>query len=153
MIRRLATYVVAMAAVGGALTAQGATLAEAATPECNSTRTYVGEVGPIGGFEIVFPSRGASSTCLMRQGASGAEVKALQFALRNVYYKQYHIGAANIAIDGVFGAGTKAALKAAQNRHNLTADGVYGPATRNKLCWATVGHPTSYPQCGIGVYF
>lgn len=153
MIRKIAAYVAAITVMGGALAAQGASVAEAATPECNSTRTYTDEVGPIGGFEITYPSRGGSSTCLMREGANGKQVKALQFALRNVYYKQYNISAANITIDGAFGPATKAALKAAQRRHNLTADGIYGPATRNKLCWATAGFPTSYPQCGVGAYF
>lgn len=71
---------------------------------------------------------------LLRLGSRGADVLALQRALRS------H-GAA-IAADGVFGRRTAAAVRHFQRQHHLEADGVVGPKT-----WRALGvhvHPTAH---------
>jgi len=55
-----------------------------------------------------------------RQGSRGAWVKMLQEAL-------------GVDADGIFGAGTDAALKAYQKQEGLTADGVAGRSTYKAL--------------------
>lgn len=63
---------------------------------------------------------------------SGSGVKAVQEALAaNHYYPNK--GAKNNGIDGVYGPKTADAVKRYQSMHGLTADGIYGPATRKKL--------------------
>lgn len=59
----------------------------------------------------------------LRRGNSGDEVADLQ-ALLNAKY------GADLDIDGVFGAKTEAAVKAFQQAHGLTADGIVGSKTR-----------------------
>jgi peptidoglycan hydrolase-like protein with peptidoglycan-binding domain len=56
----------------------------------------------------------------VKRGSKGESVKKLQAAL-------------GISADGIFGAGTEAALKRWQTANNLSADGVAGPQTLEKL--------------------
>ena len=53
---------------------------------------------------------------LYKLGSRGAVVKQIQTAL-------------HLIADGIYGQNTKAAVEAFQREHNLTADGVVGPAT------------------------
>lgn len=64
-------------------------------------------------------SKGSTNVTLT-VGSRGDEVKAMQAAL-------------NISADGVFGPGTKRAVRAFQSKNGLTADGVAGPMTLKKL--------------------
>lgn len=59
---------------------------------------------------------------VLKQGSRGPAVQKLQ---------QYLVSATKIALalDGIFGIGTKAAVQAFQRARGLTADGVVGPAT------------------------
>ncbi|MFE7268404.1 GH25 family lysozyme [Streptomyces sp. NPDC057592] len=59
------------------------------------------------------------------QGANGAAVKAAQAQLAGYGNR--------IAVDGAFGPATQAAAVAFQRSHGLTADGIIGPKTWNKL--------------------
>lgn len=63
---------------------------------------------------------------ILRRGARGEAVQGLQNRLRA-------IGVYDGEIDGVFGAGTEAAVKAAQVKFGLGVDGVVGSAT-----WAAI---------------
>jgi peptidoglycan hydrolase-like protein with peptidoglycan-binding domain len=65
-------------------------------------------------------------TRLIQRGARGWDVAALQFLLARR-------GHAPGAIDGVFGAGTGAAVLAFQRAAGLAADGIAGPATIGAL--------------------
>ena len=63
---------------------------------------------------------------VLRQGSKGGEVKEVQRRLKLWGYY-------NGSVDGVFGAGTKAAVVAFQKKNGLTADGVVGLATYKAL--------------------
>lgn len=60
------------------------------------------------------------------QGASGNYVRAIQNMCK------YNAGV-SITVDGVFGSGTRSAVKAFQNRHNLPDDGIVGYDTWAKM--------------------
>ncbi|WP_240797349.1 D-Ala-D-Ala carboxypeptidase family metallohydrolase [Streptomyces sp. F001] len=64
----------------------------------------------------------------LSQGSSGADVTQLQIRLGG--YPGY---GSVLAVDGDFGPATAAALKRFQSAYGLTADGVAGPNTFNKL--------------------
>ena len=63
---------------------------------------------------------------VLKQGSSGGEVKEVQRRLKQWGYY-------NGSVDGVFGAGTRAAVVAFQKKNGLTADGVVGKATYKAL--------------------
>ena len=65
-------------------------------------------------------------TAVLRQGATGGEVKELQRRLKNW---GYYSG----AVDGIYGKGTVEAVKKFQKKNGLTADGVAGIATYRAL--------------------
>lgn len=69
-----------------------------------------------------------TTRCLMGVGSSGQGVEALQHTLNQCYD-------AGLAMDGIFGPRTRAALINAQRRAGTTPDGVYGPNTRDALRW------------------
>lgn len=64
---------------------------------------------------------------LVRRGSRGGAVKTLQAALNRTD--------ARLAVDGVFGPNTLAAVKAYQKRKKLVVDGIVGPRT-----WASLGY-------------
>jgi len=102
--------------------------AQAATPTCSRSISYA----TVHGFTASIPAAGSNVSCLLASGNSGSAVQALQFTLNECYDE-------SLAIDGVFGANTKAALKRAQSDEGQTADGVYGPRTRDSLHWRVAG--------------
>ncbi len=66
------------------------------------------------------------TAAVLRQGAKGDEVKEVQRRLKLWGYY-------NGNVDGVFGAGTRAAVVAFQQKNGLKADGVVGKATYKAL--------------------
>ncbi|HKT44975.1 MAG TPA: peptidoglycan-binding domain-containing protein [Gaiellaceae bacterium] len=68
----------------------------------------------------------ALPTATSKPGDTGAQVRALQRALKSLGYQ---VG----TIDGQYGPTTKAAVAAFQQTAGLTADGVFGPKTLNAL--------------------
>ena len=70
------------------------------------------------------PAQAASGT--LRRGSKGAAVTQLQQALKN-------LGFYTMKIDGIYGKGTQAAVKAYQRKNGLVADGIAGPKTLGKL--------------------
>lgn len=70
-------------------------------------------------------------TVTIRQGNRGSDVLQLQFLLN--YISQFYNNILPPVQDSVFGAGTTDAVKSFQQLFNLTADGVVGPRTWEKL--------------------
>ncbi len=70
-------------------------------------------------------------TSVLRQGSRGNDVLQLQFLLN--YIAQFYPSVLTVTQDSVFGSGTANAVKSFQTQFGLTADGVVGPATWNKL--------------------
>jgi N-acetylmuramoyl-L-alanine amidase len=69
---------------------------------------------------------GVSASALSKMGSRGTEVRNIQTRLKNWgYYKG--------SIDGIYGTQTKNAVIAFQKKHNLTADGIAGPKTLEKI--------------------
>ena len=65
-------------------------------------------------------------TAVLKQGASGGEVKELQRRLKQWGYY-------NGAVDGIYGKGTVEAVKKFQKKNGLTADGIAGLETFKAL--------------------
>ena len=65
---------------------------------------------------------------VLKQGSTGNQVKALQ---RMLYAMKYDLG--SNPIDGSFGSKTDKAIRSYQGSNGLTADGIVGQATWNKL--------------------
>lgn len=72
------------------------------------------------------PPSNNSSTVTFSAPAGSANVRALQEVLNTVFN-------AGLTVDGVLGNNTTNALKKAQTKMNITADGKYGPKTRNAI--------------------
>ncbi len=80
-------------------------------------------------------------SALSKMGSRGTEVRNIQTRLKDW---GYYTG----AIDGIYGTKTRDAVRAFQRKHGLTADGVAGPATLEKI-----GLPTgSSGSGGVGGY-
>ena len=67
----------------------------------------------------------------LRQGDRGDSVRRVQFFLRIASYNYSSIP--DVTVDGIFGSATTAAVKAFQKEFGLTADGVVGPTTWQKM--------------------
>ena len=67
----------------------------------------------------------------LRTGSSGSAVEQLQFWLNTI--SQYVSSIPSVTVDGRFGSGTAAAVRAFQRRYGLTVDGVVGEATWNAV--------------------
>ncbi|WP_262848429.1 peptidoglycan-binding domain-containing protein [Mumia quercus] len=109
-----------------------ATPAHAATPTCTeAVRKYSAS-----GERMFIPVQYStlSPTCVMKRGNRNNAVKYLQEVMRDTY--DY-----NIAVDGDFGPATQSALISLQRRLGITADGVYGPQTRDAICWPLYYEP------------
>lgn len=68
---------------------------------------------------------------LLRQGDRGETVRLAQYFLRVI--SNYYNSVRPIAVDGIFGSGTKNAVIDFQRRFGLSPDGIIGPATWNSL--------------------
>lgn len=112
--------------------------AHAAYGTCNTIYKYdPPNLGP-GNYRPVPARTGNGTSCYMgyHQGSTLA-VKTLQKAILTCHSGTW---AANKirnsgGADGIYGSGTAAAVESLQKLFGLTADGVYGPKTRDKLQW------------------
>lgn len=84
-----------------------------------------------------------ASAAVYQQGSRGATVRTIQKKLKNWGYY-------NGAVDGIYGAKTKSAVKYFQRKNNLTADGIVGNKTLAAL-GMSVG-TNSNQSSGTGSY-
>lgn len=126
---RLATLAMLVAAIlgGSVMSASGAYASDWGPCEKGPYHTLTG-----GSVTASLPSEGTelSKVCLSRQGDAGSGVSALQRAMKACYGQ-------NIATDGQFGPATRNALLNVQRRLGVTADGIYGPETGNRMYFPT----------------
>ena len=92
----------------------------ATTNQITSTPTTTATTTPATSPSILAP------TTTLKPGDTGAQVKRLQRALASLGYT---VG----KVDGDYGTSTKTALEQFQTAQKLTADGVFGAATRTAL--------------------
>jgi len=81
---------------------------------------------------VVGPQTWPRLIITVRQGATGPAVRAAQDELA-------HKDGAGIAVDGVFGPATDAAVRAFQRAHGLDQDGIVGPRTWQALVTGSGG--------------
>ena len=85
----------------------------------------------------------------LRTGSTGGAVEQVQFWLNTI--SQYVSSIPSVTVDGVYGAGTAAAVRAFQRRYGLTVDGVVGETTWNAIyaqfrsIQVDNGIPNAYP--------
>lgn len=77
---------------------------------------------------IVGPNTWGALAVTLRQGSNGNAVRALQVELNAKR-------GAGLAVDGVFGSGTDAAVRSFQSHAGIGVDGVVGPTTWRNLVW------------------
>jgi peptidoglycan hydrolase-like protein with peptidoglycan-binding domain len=76
---------------------------------------------------IVGPMTYPKLIITVMSGSKGDAVSAVQHNLR------YSYGDTTLAVDGIFGAKTEAAVKAFQKKFKIAVDGIVGPVTWNAL--------------------
>jgi len=72
------------------------------------------------------PNNGGDIVTILQLGSTGDAVKQLQEDLNKVL-------GIHLAVDGIFGPATQAAVKSFQLQHGLTVDGIYGPQTAQAM--------------------
>ena len=70
---------------------------------------------------------------VLKKGAKGEQVKAMQALLIGYGYKMTDASGKSYGADGSFGGATENAVKAFQKKNGLTVDGSVGPVTWKKL--------------------
>ena len=98
-------------------------------------------------------SDGTWGGTVLRTGSRGGAVEQLQFWLNTI--SQYVASIPSVTVDGRFGSGTAAAVRAFQKRYGLTVDGVVGEATWNAIyaqffsIQSDNGTPNAYPGTAL----
>lgn len=114
----------------------------------NDARIYGYAVPDYTGEEIIEnnPSESYTKKPLVYKGKTGETVKYIQNKLIN---KGYFLG--RTGADGIFGFQTEKAVRQFQIDSNLSADGIIGPLTWEKLEDPTIVISSSYPGNIIGM--
>ena len=89
----------------------------------------------------------------LRVGSTGSEVEQVQFWLSTL--AQYESSIPSVTVDGVYGSGTAAAVRAFQRLYGLTVDGIVGRTTWTELydqfrsIQSDNGTPNAYPGTAL----
>ena len=98
-------------------------------------------------------SDGTWGGTVLRTGSTGSAVEQLQFWLNTL--AQYNSAIPSVTVDGVFGSGTAAAVRAFQRKYGLTVDGVVGRTTWTEVydqfrsIQSDNGTPNAYPGTAL----
>ena len=98
-------------------------------------------------------SDGTWGGTVLRTGSTGSAVEQLQFWLNTL--AQYDSAIPSVTVDGVFGSGTAAAVRAFQRKYGLTVDGVVGRTTWTEVydqfrsIQSDNGIPNAYPGTAL----
>ena len=90
---------------------------------------------------------------VLKQGSTGSEVEQVQFWLSTL--AQYESSIPSVTVDGVYGSGTAAAVRAFQRLYGLTVDGIVGRTTWTELyaqfrsIQSDNGNPNAYPGTAL----
>ena len=90
---------------------------------------------------------------VLKQGSTGSEVEQVQFWLGTL--AQYESSIPSVTVDGVYGSGTAAAVRAFQRLYGLTVDGIVGRTTWTELydqfrsIQSDNGTPNAYPGTAL----
>lgn len=123
----MATGALLAGLLGGALVS--APSASAANSPCSHGSYVYNKVTNPTSYKYIPYVTGDWSDCWLDRGMSNTAVRALQKNLNSCYgYK--------LETDGVFGALTESALISVQKKVGVSADGDYGPNTRDAMSWA-----------------
>lgn len=114
----------------------------------NDARIYGYAVPDYTGEEVIEnnPSESYTNKPLVYKGKTGETVKYIQNKLIN---KGYFLG--RTGADGIFGFQTEKAVRQFQIDNSLSADGIIGPLTWEKLEDSTIVISSSYPGSIIGM--
>ncbi len=141
--RVLSPAVAAVAGLGTVVLAPA--VAEAALPRCTTVRSVNGTSPGSDDIVSIPTTSSGSRNCILRSGnrdnSSDSPIIELRYALNQCTTGD------NIGVDGIYGTETKNLISLIQALHDLTADGVYGPATRKKLDWPSVGRHEGDRSC------
>jgi peptidoglycan hydrolase-like protein with peptidoglycan-binding domain len=135
-LRRI-TQALTVALVAGVAVVAVPAAAQAAVRPCNTQLTVVDtDTSTWDEYHSPAPAdlaivQGPSGSCNLQQGASTTAVRAIQNAMKRCY------GESGLVVDGIFGAGTRAALIRTQAKVGTSRDGIYGPATGSRMVWPT----------------
>ena len=80
---------------------------------------------------------------LLQEGMTGQAVRNLQYYIS--YLSRYYQTIPSVAVDGIFGPATKAAVIDVQNTFDLTPDGIVGPYTWQRIYNAYLGIARTIP--------
>lgn len=108
--------------------------AEAATPHCNDIAFFHSTWLPPDRILLPIYKATGSVTCTLSRGDHNIAVEVLQSALVDIYDQ-------HITVDSDFGPATQQALKNVQAELRISADGIYGPQTRDHICWPDADYP------------
>lgn len=137
LILAFGAFAMPMAQAGAAgLSTPQASTADTPEPKNDTPPTWctgTGNYGPnISVTWILHIPDVSSSDCYLVKGLSRRDsVESLQRTLNRCYGE-------NLVPDGIFGDRTEGALWRAQVEEGITADGEYGPQTRDALAWHVV---------------
>lgn len=114
----------------------------------NDARIYGYAVPDYTGEEVVEnnPSESYTNKPLVYKGKTGETVKYIQ---NKLIIKGYFVG--RTGVDGIFGFQTEKAVRQFQIDNSLSADGIIGPLTWEKLEDSTIVISSSYPGSIIGM--
>lgn len=129
MRTRIATALATLAlATGTAVAVLPATPASAA-PICNGSTIYGG---------AYMPAYYGQVRCATQRYNASYAVTILQNTINTCYARVLQAkGLPLLRVDGSFGDRTYTALRAVQEHHRISVDGVYGPQTGNAMRWVT----------------